>query len=288
MRVSNWAHAKTGLCSLLAFLRHADLLRFIAQKESKCLELRTQLAQHEADLLLLKRKWERIVSKGLPSSARTELQTNVGSDMLDGIREGVQNRLGKVFAVLEPSMAGPSSMSQPQPHPPTPKLNSKLYSQRSGKDSTSSGKRASISTASSGSTRDRSSLSRSRSSSSSLFDELPSPDRYSCASSGESKYTACSSMENDEGCPTRPRSHTAPRSSNTDSPAEIDTELPIHKDVQLSKSREPGSYSNLSHLPFPFPTSVTSDSFTPISKQMSNWVPPGLNKKWEELKGSET
>jgi hypothetical protein len=30
--------------------RHADLLRFIAQKESKCLELRSQLALHEAEL----------------------------------------------------------------------------------------------------------------------------------------------------------------------------------------------------------------------------------------------
>lgn len=31
--------------------RHADLLQFIAQKESKCLELRSQLATHEAELL---------------------------------------------------------------------------------------------------------------------------------------------------------------------------------------------------------------------------------------------
>lgn len=33
------------------FGRHADLLHFIAQKESKCLELRYQLAVHEAELL---------------------------------------------------------------------------------------------------------------------------------------------------------------------------------------------------------------------------------------------
>ena len=45
--------------------RHADLLRFIAQKESKCLELRSQLAAHEAELAQLKRKWERIVSRGM-------------------------------------------------------------------------------------------------------------------------------------------------------------------------------------------------------------------------------
>ncbi|KAL0565015.1 hypothetical protein V5O48_017022, partial [Marasmius crinis-equi] len=43
--------------------KHADLLHFIAQKESKCLDLRTQLASHEAELLQLKKKWERIVER---------------------------------------------------------------------------------------------------------------------------------------------------------------------------------------------------------------------------------
>ncbi|KAK2459922.1 hypothetical protein APHAL10511_008051 [Amanita phalloides] len=47
--------------------KHADLLRFIAQKESKCLELRSQFAVHEAELLQLKHKWERIVSRGFES-----------------------------------------------------------------------------------------------------------------------------------------------------------------------------------------------------------------------------
>ncbi|EGO29354.1 hypothetical protein SERLADRAFT_433346 [Serpula lacrymans var. lacrymans S7.9] len=44
--------------------KHADLLQFIAQKESKCLELRSQLAVHETELLNLKRQWERIVNRG--------------------------------------------------------------------------------------------------------------------------------------------------------------------------------------------------------------------------------
>ena len=43
--------------------RYADLLQFIAQKESKCLELRSQLTIHESELLELKRKWERIVRR---------------------------------------------------------------------------------------------------------------------------------------------------------------------------------------------------------------------------------
>ncbi|KAF9552359.1 hypothetical protein CPC08DRAFT_754792 [Agrocybe pediades] len=48
--------------------KHAELLHFIAQKESKCLELRSQLAVHEAELLELKRKWERIVNRGFGKS----------------------------------------------------------------------------------------------------------------------------------------------------------------------------------------------------------------------------
>lgn len=43
--------------------RHADLLQFIAQKESRCLDLRSQLAVHEAELRDLKLKWERIVHR---------------------------------------------------------------------------------------------------------------------------------------------------------------------------------------------------------------------------------
>ncbi|KAF9072339.1 hypothetical protein BDP27DRAFT_427182 [Rhodocollybia butyracea] len=48
--------------------KHAELLQFIAQKESKCLELRTQLAAHESELLQLKKKWERIVFRGFEKS----------------------------------------------------------------------------------------------------------------------------------------------------------------------------------------------------------------------------
>ncbi|KAL0568297.1 hypothetical protein V5O48_013697 [Marasmius crinis-equi] len=42
--------------------RNADLLQFIAQKESICLDLRTQLSSHEAELLQFKKEWERIVA----------------------------------------------------------------------------------------------------------------------------------------------------------------------------------------------------------------------------------
>ncbi|KAJ7853764.1 hypothetical protein B0H13DRAFT_2082523 [Mycena leptocephala] len=105
--------------------KHADLLHFIAQKESKCLELRSQLAMHEAELLQLKRKWERIVSRGFTSPHNTSLASTStssgtssggtsllenspnptsanGGAMLDGIHKGVQG-VGRFIAAFSPT-----------------------------------------------------------------------------------------------------------------------------------------------------------------------------------------
>lgn len=117
--------------------KHADLLQFIAQKESKCLELRSQLAAHEEELSQLKRKWERIVSRGmdraytpafpssnmplLPSSSHhtsspslaASLLSPTNGAVLDGIKEGVQG-VGRLLAAgLELSAPSPSSPSSP-------------------------------------------------------------------------------------------------------------------------------------------------------------------------------
>ncbi|KAJ7236196.1 hypothetical protein C8J57DRAFT_1571050 [Mycena rebaudengoi] len=59
--------------------KHADLLHFIAQKESKCLELRDQLAAHEKELLTLKRKWERIVARGFSSPHNTSFPASASA-----------------------------------------------------------------------------------------------------------------------------------------------------------------------------------------------------------------
>jgi hypothetical protein len=72
--------------------RYADLLQFIAQKESKCLELRSQLAIHESELLELKRKWERVVrrefGRGIPSTSSPA--SPVTSAVLNGLAGGVR------------------------------------------------------------------------------------------------------------------------------------------------------------------------------------------------------
>ncbi|KAF9003219.1 hypothetical protein BDQ17DRAFT_1425201 [Cyathus striatus] len=109
--------------------KHADLLQFIAQKESKCLELRSQLAMHEAELLQLKRKWERIVNRGFErdqstyptSSPPTSTQTLAGltsPTLVEGIKEGVQG-MSRLFASgLASSSTTHTYPLSPAPTPP--------------------------------------------------------------------------------------------------------------------------------------------------------------------------
>lgn len=85
--------------------RYADLLQFIAQKESKCLELRSQLAIHESELLELKRKWERIVrrefGRNVPSTS-----TPASPAVLNGLVGGVRAlAAGTTSPPLTPSIS---------------------------------------------------------------------------------------------------------------------------------------------------------------------------------------
>ena len=138
--------------------RHADLLRFIAQKEAKCMELRTQLASQEDELTQLKRKWEKIVNRGFDrvyaANGITPPQSTSGP-VLEGIKEGVQE-VGRIIA------AGLGDYGSPPPNStnsvPTPPRTHSTH------QSTSS-----VTTSSSGSTR----LSHSSASSSPVDEDLP-------------------------------------------------------------------------------------------------------------------
>ena len=122
--------------------RHADLLRFIAQKEAKCMELRTQLASQEEELAQLKRKWERIVNRGFDRvyaiNGITPPQSMSGP-MLEGIKEGVQEVSRMITAGLSDHGSAPSNSTHPV---------SALSPTHSTRQSTSS-----VTTSSSGSTR---------------------------------------------------------------------------------------------------------------------------------------
>ncbi|KAF9465132.1 hypothetical protein BDZ94DRAFT_1296653 [Collybia nuda] len=120
------SEANTGILErppLTLAEKHSELLHFIAQKESKCLELRTQLALHEAELLQLKRKWERIVSRGFGeiSSEGTPPAATHGQGsgaMLEGIREGVQGVSRFIAAGLAiGELSAPPSSSPAPSHP---------------------------------------------------------------------------------------------------------------------------------------------------------------------------
>ncbi|KAH7322147.1 hypothetical protein B0J17DRAFT_684406 [Rhizoctonia solani] len=88
--------------------KHKDLLHFIAQKEAKCVELRAQLATHEADLLQLKKKWEKIVAKG---NDRQGSRTSTGNGAVDLVR-GIFG-LGEIALPPSPTLPSPANASSP-------------------------------------------------------------------------------------------------------------------------------------------------------------------------------
>ncbi|CAE6527462.1 unnamed protein product, partial [Rhizoctonia solani] len=88
--------------------KHKDLLHFIAQKEAKCVELRAQLATHEADLLQLKKKWEKIVAKG---NDRQAARTSTGNGAVDLVR-GIFG-LGEIALPPSPTLPSPGNISSP-------------------------------------------------------------------------------------------------------------------------------------------------------------------------------
>ncbi|CAE6417374.1 unnamed protein product [Rhizoctonia solani] len=88
--------------------KHKDLLHFIAQKEAKCVELRAQLATHEADLLQLKKKWEKIVAKGNDRQAARMSTGNGAVDLVRGIFG-----LGEITLPPSPTLPSPGNASSP-------------------------------------------------------------------------------------------------------------------------------------------------------------------------------
>lgn len=140
-------------------------MRFIAQKESKCLELRSQLALHEAELaqrayvlclcihltlitghmrayihgITVKRKWEQIVNKGLERDLNSAPVN--GSDpssvVLEGIREGMSRLLAAGFSASA-SASTPYSSLTTIPKQPRSRPHSFIYKSHFTEESNSS------------------------------------------------------------------------------------------------------------------------------------------------------
>ncbi|KZV84707.1 hypothetical protein EXIGLDRAFT_753671 [Exidia glandulosa HHB12029] len=233
--------------------RHADLLRFIAQKESKCLELRQQLAQHEADLLALKRKWERIVSRGSAGASTSSMPTPPSSnrDSMDflslsgGLKDGVGRMLsGLALGDMFPAQAQPSDAT--------------------GSTSATQGTKADA---------QRSSLS--GSSVSTTLSEAEHEDEEEDRDNRDSIVTTPSeealidlASPTDDAIPPPPPAPSAPVEHR-----HATTPRPSRMTVAIGHSNSP---SLASPTPLPLHSSALAN------------IVPMVNRKWEELKGTET
>ncbi|KAH9852514.1 hypothetical protein C2E23DRAFT_825900 [Lenzites betulinus] len=290
------ADAQAERAPLTLTEKHADLLRFIAQKESKCLELRSQLAAHEAELAQLKRKWERIVSRGMDRAYSQSPQPGYGSNSLlsGAMKDGVQG----VSRMLAAGLNDRSSNSSPQAAPRTPAL-----SLRTGRIQGHANSQSMSSVSTNATSLTSSSVRHSQSSASSLaFDDPP--------------------CEDDEPEPTAKRtSFSIDGGTGIESPVEISPASAIKAaKLHRRKSREtPPSPSLVPASPSP----PGSQDATPVSDYKktlkrsslhitSNGMPPAasipglgplasplasawmgsvgssVGKKWEEIQKGET
>ncbi|KAI0342303.1 hypothetical protein BDW22DRAFT_182126 [Trametopsis cervina] len=112
--------------------KHADLLHFIAQKEAKCLELRSQLAAHEAELSQLKRKWERIVSRGMDRAYSSPGVAGSPSSAVSSIIPSARDALKEGARLLAAGLNDLSTVEQGSQSPPNSSTISPIVAPMSG------------------------------------------------------------------------------------------------------------------------------------------------------------
>ena len=258
--------------------RHADLLRFIAQKEAKCMELRTQLASQEDELAQLKRKWEKIVNRGFDrvyaANGITPPQSTSGP-VLEGIKEGVQE-VGRIIAagLGDYGSAPPNSTNSV----PTP---SRAHSTH---QSTSS-----VTTSSSGSTR----LSHSSASSSLVEDDLPLELREEDEVSGKKDQARIlGELSQSPTCTPIPEDSTAVGISKTsfDEDKISKTLRRRSRDVPSETTgRVPSKVGQAQQREGKSPTLPTSSmpGLGTLPSGTPSWVLGTVGKKWEELQRTE-
>ncbi|KAI0938739.1 hypothetical protein AcV5_000351 [Taiwanofungus camphoratus] len=271
--------------------RHADLLHFIAQKESKCLELRSQLATHEAELAQLKRKWERIVSRATNGA------------VLEGIKESVQG-VGRLLATGLADLSSPSSSAPTQVLPgfaPVSRASATATIRRSrGHASTQSTSSVSTyGTSTSSSVR----LSQSSASSLALDESLPGldeKDERAEEREGRERHSMDNAVEISPATALRaaklyrrksrdyPASLALSSSPTTPgSPSPLNSEPPIPSALNARTSKR--SSMNLSSG---LPPAASIPGLSPLAVQpVSSWmesVGQSVGRKWEEIQKGET
>jgi len=243
------------------------------------MELRTQLASQEEELVQLKRKWEKIVNRGFDrvyaANGMTPLQ-NTSGPMLEGIKEGVQEVSRIITAGLGDHGPAPPHSAHPM------QVLSRTHSTR---QSTSS-----VTTSSSGSMR----FSQSSANSSLVEDDFHSEPTEEGAVSGEKGQLRI--FDDISQSPTRtpiPENPTAASTSRTS----LDEET-VSKALRRRSRDVPSEATGRvpSKLGQGRPREGKSPMLPTSSMPGLGTLPPGtpawvlgtVGKKWEELQRTET
>ncbi|KAG9002448.1 hypothetical protein FRB94_003859 [Tulasnella sp. JGI-2019a] len=247
--------------------KHADLLRFIASKESKCYELRTQLEQHEAELLVLKKKWERIVSKSKPEGVNANgsrdggggesvrfalkevgrLLVSGGMGLMDDSTSPASSTSTKGHSPSSPSMAQSSTVKTATPSGPKPA--EVIRSSSEIARSSGSGPRVSLTETRSRKSKEEATLSSPRTS-------LSSPTSSFMTTSGAS--------------------------STRDSLSSVSTSMSSSLEDVTPSSKVALSSSSAAQPP--------SSALDDLARSTKPWIPlpNGLNKTWENIQKTTT
>ncbi|KAF8601479.1 hypothetical protein BDV93DRAFT_524656 [Ceratobasidium sp. AG-I] len=255
--------------------KHKDLLHFIAQKESKCVELRAQLAAHEADLLQLKKKWEKIVAKGNGArSGTSDSHSGLGLGRLDAtgavdLVRGIFGGLGELAAPSATSPAQPSSLSSSSVSTPN-HVSSPLASSSNTTLPAKHETKTPVTTAASRAASKGHLVHTPQSSSSSNSTALSSANTTRLSLSSASSLGGAELLK------------------DTTEPV-VDDDLDAWGPFEGGPTDEPEA---LSALGLSGVEGEMKESATPVDKenaaQSPSWVPTSVGKRWEELRGTDT
>ncbi|EED79758.1 predicted protein [Postia placenta Mad-698-R] len=265
--------------------KHADLLQFIAQKESKCLELRSQLAMHEAELAELKRKWERIVSRGMDRMSMPSPLTSPNGGALEGIKEGVRllaSGLGDLSSPTSVS-ASPASPVPVQVLPGLASVSRSTMGRVRGHTNTQS--TSSVSTTGTSTSSHTTSTRLSQSSASSLaFDEplLEVDEKREGSPHGSVEVSPSSALRAAKLHRRKSREQPSPLCSPL-----ADTSATLGADSPRTRAMKRSSLNLSSGLPPPAIPGIGVLAGQPMSSWMET-MGSSVGRKWEELQKGET
>ncbi|KAG8736789.1 hypothetical protein FRC10_008951 [Ceratobasidium sp. 414] len=242
--------------------KHKDLLHFIAQKESKCVELRAQLAAHEADLLQLKKKWEKIVAKGNGQGRVSDSHTGLSLGRLDAT--GAVDLVRGIFGGLG-ELATPS----PSATPATPSSSSSVSTPNHTSSPLPSGKPALVTRPTASKGHLAHTPKSSSSSNSTVLSSGTTATRLSLSSA--SSLGGAEQLKETKG---------------TAEPVGEDEDMDAWGPFESVQTEEPESAGALGLSGVEDKAAEKNDATTNENNQ--SWVPTAVGKKWEELRGTET